>query len=474
MKFELQHTDSKSNARAGLITTDHGTIQTPIFMPVGTVGSVKAVQIYELKNDIEAQIILGNTYHLYLRPGIDILEKAGGLHKFNGFDRPMLTDSGGFQVFSLTGIRKLTEEGVEFRSHIDGSKHMFTPERVMDIERSIGADIIMAFDECAPGTSDYEYARKSTALTHRWLDRCIERFDHTEPKYGYKQSLFPIVQGCIYRDLRIQSAEYIAAKGADGNAIGGLAVGEPVEKMYEMIELVNGILPKDKPRYLMGVGTPANILEGISLGVDMFDCVMPTRNGRNGMGRIGDFDVSPDGKKIVYTVAYYSVPQNKSNREVFVMNADGTDNRQITHTPYQENNVKWIKGGSKLAFLSNDDGSSQLYEMNADGSSRTKLSAYDGDLEGFKFSPDEKKILFIAQVKTVKSTADKYPDLPKASGIIVKDLMYKHWDEWITTAPHPFVADFDGNSLTNVSDIMVSTIPAIIISLHLILVRTIK
>ncbi|NLI35405.1 MAG: tRNA guanosine(34) transglycosylase Tgt [Bacteroidales bacterium] len=283
MNFELQHTDCKSNARAGLITTDHGTIQTPIFMPVGTVGSVKAVQLYELKNDIEAQIILGNTYHLYLRPGIDILEKAGGLHKFNGFDRPMLTDSGGFQVFSLTGIRKLTEEGVEFRSHIDGSKHMFTPERVMDIERSIGADIVMAFDECAPGTSDYEYARKSTALTHRWLDRCIERFNNTDPKYGYKQSLFPIVQGCVYRDLRIQSAEYIAAKGADGNAIGGLAVGEPVEKMYEMIELVNGILPKDKPRYLMGVGTPVNILEAISLGVDMFDCVMPTRNGRNGM-----------------------------------------------------------------------------------------------------------------------------------------------------------------------------------------------
>ncbi len=283
MNFELQHTDSKSNARAGLITTDHGTIQTPIFMPVGTVGSVKAVQLYELKNDIEAQIILGNTYHLYLRPGIDILEKAGGLHKFNGFDRPMLTDSGGFQVFSLTGIRKMTEEGVEFRSHIDGSKHLFTPERVMDIERSIGADIVMAFDECAPGTSDYEYARKSTALTHRWLDRCIERFDNTPSKYGYEQSLFPIVQGCVYRDLRIQSAEYIAAKEADGNAIGGLAVGEPVEKMYEMIELVNGILPKDKPRYLMGVGTPVNILEGISLGVDMFDCVMPTRNGRNGM-----------------------------------------------------------------------------------------------------------------------------------------------------------------------------------------------
>ncbi len=283
MKFELQHTDSKSNARAGLITTDHGTIQTPIFMPVGTCGSVKAVQLYELKDDIEAQIILGNTYHLYLRPGIDILEKAGGLHKFNGFDRPMLTDSGGFQVFSLTGIRKMREEGVEFRSHIDGSKHLFTPERVMDIERAIGADIMMAFDECAPGTSDYEYAKKSTALTHRWLERCIKRFNETEPKYGYQQSLFPIVQGCVYRDLRTQSAEYIASKGADGNAIGGLAVGEPVEKMYEMIELVNGILPKDKPRYLMGVGTPANILEGISLGVDMFDCVMPTRNGRNAM-----------------------------------------------------------------------------------------------------------------------------------------------------------------------------------------------
>jgi queuine tRNA-ribosyltransferase len=283
MKFELQHTDSKSNARAGLITTDHGNIQTPIFMPVGTCGSVKAVQLYELKDDIEAQIILGNTYHLYLRPGIDILERAGGLHKFNGFDRPMLTDSGGFQVFSLTGIRKMREEGVEFRSHIDGSKHLFTPERVMDIERTIGADIMMAFDECAPGTSDYEYAKKSTALTHRWLDRCIARFNETEPKYGYQQSLFPIVQGCVYRDLRTQSAEFIASKGADGNAIGGLAVGEPVEKMYEMIELVNGILPKDKPRYLMGVGTPVNILEGIALGVDMFDCVMPTRNGRNAM-----------------------------------------------------------------------------------------------------------------------------------------------------------------------------------------------
>jgi queuine tRNA-ribosyltransferase len=297
MKFELQHTDSKSSARAGLITTDHGTIQTPIFMPVGTAGSVKAVQLYELKDDIKAQIILGNTYHLYLRPGIDILEKVGGLHKFNGFDRPMLTDSGGFQVFSLTGIRKLREEGVEFRSHIDGSKHMFTPERVMDIERSIGADIMMAFDECAPGTAEYDYAKKSTALTHRWLDRCIKRFNETEPKYGYQQSLFPIVQGCVYRDLRTQSAEYIASKGADGNAIGGLAVGEPVEKMYEMIELVNGILPKDKPRYLMGVGTPMNILEGISLGVDMFDCVMPTRNGRNGMLFTKDGIINMKNKK---------------------------------------------------------------------------------------------------------------------------------------------------------------------------------
>lgn len=283
MTFELQHTDSESSARAGLITTDHGQIETPIFMPVGTIGSVKAVQMYELKDDIKAQIILGNTYHLYLRPGTDVLEKAGGLHKFNSFDRPMLTDSGGFQVFSLTGIRKLSEEGVQFRSHIDGSKHMFTPEKVMDIERSIGADIIMAFDECAPGTASYDYAKESVALTHRWLDRCITQFNKTEPKYGYDQSLFPIVQGCIYRDLRTQSAEYIAAKGADGNAIGGLAVGEPVEKMYEMIELVNAILPKDKPRYLMGVGTPVNILESISLGVDMFDCVMPTRNGRNGM-----------------------------------------------------------------------------------------------------------------------------------------------------------------------------------------------
>ena len=283
MTFELQHTDLQTSARAGKLATAHGVIETPVFMPVGTVGSVKAVHPWELKEDIKAQIILGNTYHLYLRPGIEILEKAGGLHKFNGFDGPILTDSGGFQVFSLTGIRKLREEGCEFRSHIDGSKHVFTPERVMDIERSIGADIMMAFDECPPGTSDYEYARKSLGLTHRWLDRCIRRFNETEPKYGYEQSLFPIVQGCTYRDLRVQSAEFVASKEADGNAIGGLAVGEPAEVMYEMIEVVNGILPKDKPRYLMGVGTPVNILEGIERGVDMFDCVMPTRNGRNAM-----------------------------------------------------------------------------------------------------------------------------------------------------------------------------------------------
>lgn len=283
MTFELQYTDSKSNARAGKITTDHGVIETPIFMPVGTLGTVKGVHLPEIKDDIKAQIILGNTYHLYLRPGIDILEKAGGLHKFNGFDRPMLTDSGGFQVFSLAGIRKLTQEGAEFRSHIDGSKHFFTPEKVMDIERSIGADIMMAFDECPPGTSDYNYAKKSLELTHNWLDRCIKRFNETEPKYGYYQSLFPIVQGCVYKDLRQKSAEFVASKNADGNAIGGLAVGEPAEKMYEMIEVVNEILPKEKPRYLMGVGTPINILEGIERGVDMFDCVMPTRNGRNAM-----------------------------------------------------------------------------------------------------------------------------------------------------------------------------------------------
>ena len=280
MTFELQYTDTKSNARAGLITTDHGQIQTPIFMPVGTLGTVKGVHVTELKEDIQAQIILGNTYHLYLRPGLDVIEKAGGLHRFNGFDRPMLTDSGGFQVFSLAGIRKLREEGAEFRSHIDGSKHIFTPEKVMDIERTIGADIMMAFDECPPGDSDYEYAKKSLGLTHRWLDRCIQRFNETEPKYGYNQSLFPIVQGCVYPDLRKQSAEFVASKGADGNAIGGLAVGEPVDKMYEMIEIVNEILPKDKPRYLMGVGKPDDIVGAVLRGVDMFDCVMPTRSGR--------------------------------------------------------------------------------------------------------------------------------------------------------------------------------------------------
>ena len=283
MKFELLHTDNGSEARARVITTDHGQIQTPIFMPVGTQASVKCVHLRELKDDIKAQIILGNTYHLYLRPGIELLEQVGGLHKFNGFDRPMLTDSGGFQVFSLSGIRKLKEEGVEFRSHIDGSKHFFSPERVMDIERSIGADIMMALDECTPGDADYQYAKKSLGLTERWLDRCLKRFSETEPKYGYSQALFPIVQGCTYPDLRRRAAENVASKEAEGNAIGGLAVGEPTEVMYEMIEVVNEILPKDKPRYLMGVGTPENILEGIERGVDMFDCVMPTRNGRNAL-----------------------------------------------------------------------------------------------------------------------------------------------------------------------------------------------
>ncbi|WP_281698101.1 tRNA guanosine(34) transglycosylase Tgt [Hallella colorans] len=283
MRFELQYTDPNSDARTGLIKTDHGCVKTPIFMPVGTCGCVKAVHFSELREQVNAQIILGNTYHLYLRPGLDILRKAGGLHGFNGWERPILTDSGGFQVFSLTGIRKLREEGCEFRSHIDGSKHFFTPENVMDTERVIGADIMMAFDECPPGQSDYAYAKKSLALTERWLDRCVKRFNETEALYGYSQSLFPIVQGCTYKDLRQEAAKYVADKGADGNAIGGLAVGEPTEVMYEMIEVVNEILPKDKPRYLMGVGTPTNILEAIERGVDMFDCVMPTRNGRNAM-----------------------------------------------------------------------------------------------------------------------------------------------------------------------------------------------
>jgi queuine tRNA-ribosyltransferase len=284
MKFSISHTDPSSKARAGEITTDHGTIQTPIFMPVGTAGTVKGVHISELTDPIKAQIILGNTYHLYLRPGLEVIEKAGGLHKFNGWQGPILTDSGGYQVYSLAGTgRKIQEEGVKFKSHIDGSIHYFTPEGVMDIQRTIGADIIMAFDECTPYPCTYEYARKSMDMTHRWLDRCIKRFDETDPKYGYNQTLFPIVQGSVYSDLRKVSAEYIASKSAFGNAIGGLSVGEPVEDMYAMADEVTDILPKDKPRYLMGVGTPANILEGIALGIDMFDCVMPTRNARNGM-----------------------------------------------------------------------------------------------------------------------------------------------------------------------------------------------
>ena len=283
MTFDLEYKDTQTQARAGRITTEHGEIQTPIFMPVGTVGSVKAVHMQELRRDIDAQIILGNTYHLFMRPGLEIIEQAGGLHRFNGWDRPILTDSGGYQVFSLAGTRKIKEEGVTFQSHIDGSRHLFTPENVVDIQRTIGADIVMAFDECTPGTADYDYARLSMERTHRWLARGYGHFLETEPKYGYSQTFFPIVQGCVYEDLRRQSAEFVRGFDAEGYAIGGLAVGEPTEKMYEMVELVNGILPEDRPRYLMGVGTPANILENIARGVDMFDCVMPTRNGRNGM-----------------------------------------------------------------------------------------------------------------------------------------------------------------------------------------------
>ena len=283
MKYTLLAKDKNSDARCGVLTTDHGNIETPIFMPVGTVGTVKAVHARELKEDIKAQIILGNTYHLYLRPGTGVLVEAGGLHKFNAWDRPILTDSGGFQVFSLGDCRKITEEGVVFRSHIDGSKHLFTPENVMDIQRKIGADIIMAFDECPPGQSEFGYAKKSLELTQRWLERCVKQFDATEPLYGYHQSLFPIVQGCTFQDLRERAAEHAVSLDREGYAIGGLAVGEEAEVMYEMIQVVNRILPQDKPRYLMGVGTPENILEAISLGVDMFDCVMPTRNGRNGM-----------------------------------------------------------------------------------------------------------------------------------------------------------------------------------------------
>ena len=283
MKFTLQHSDPQSKARAGLLETAHGVIETPIFMPVGTAGTVKAVHQRELKNDIQAQIILGNTYHLYLRPGTSVLEAAGGLHKFINWDGPILTDSGGFQVFSLSGIRKIKEEGVQFSSHIDGSKHLFTPERAIDIQRSIGGDIIMAFDECTPYPCEYSEAKKSMELTHRWLTRCCDHFDNTNSLYGYEQNLFPIVQGSTYKDLRKQSAEFIASKERAGNAIGGLSVGEPAEMMYEITDQITDILPKDKPRYLMGVGTPANIIEGIALGVDMFDCVMPTRNARNGM-----------------------------------------------------------------------------------------------------------------------------------------------------------------------------------------------
>ncbi|MFJ1328262.1 tRNA guanosine(34) transglycosylase Tgt [Capnocytophaga canimorsus] len=321
MQFELLKTDPYTKARAGKIITDHGIIETPIFMPVGTVASVKGVHQRELKEDINPDIILGNTYHLYLRPTTSILEKAGGLHKFMNWDRNILTDSGGYQVYSLSDTRKIKEEGVKFKSHIDGSYHFFSPENVMETQRSIGADIIMAFDECTPYPCDYQYAKKSMQMTHRWLDRCISHLEKVPPKYGYSQSLFPIVQGSVYKDLREQSAEYIASKGADGNAIGGLSVGEPAEDMYEMTDLVCNILPKDKPRYLMGVGTPINILENIALGVDMFDCVMPTRNARNGMlftsqGIINiknkkwedDFSpIDPDGHTYVdtyYTKAY--------------------------------------------------------------------------------------------------------------------------------------------------------------------------
>ncbi|MDE5876267.1 MAG: tRNA guanosine(34) transglycosylase Tgt [Muribaculaceae bacterium] len=283
MDFILEATAPGTAARAGEIITAHGKVQTPIFMPVGTAGSVKGVHQRELRDDIKAQIILGNTYHLYLRPGLDVIRAAGGLHKFNGWERPILTDSGGFQVFSLSANRKLKEEGAHFRSHIDGSKHLFTPENVVDIQRVIGSDIMMALDECTPGDADYDYAKKSLGLTLRWLERGWKRYKETEGLYGYSQAYFPIVQGCVYPDLRRESARFVADLGADGNAIGGLAVGEPTEKMYEMIEVVNDILPTDKPRYLMGVGTPANILEAIDRGVDMMDCVMPTRNGRNGM-----------------------------------------------------------------------------------------------------------------------------------------------------------------------------------------------
>jgi len=297
LKFTVEQKDLQSNARAGTIITDHGEIQTPIFMPVGTVGSVKAVSQQQLKTDVGAQIILGNTYHLYLRPGLETLEAAGGLHKFNGWDKPILTDSGGFQVFSLAKSRKITEDGVVFQSHIDGSKHLFTPENVMDTQRIIGGDIIMAFDECPPGGSEYGYAKKSMELTHRWLDRCFNRFNETQDRYGYTQNLFPIVQGGVHHDLRKFSCEYISSKNANGNAIGGLSVGEPIDKMYEICALCCNHLPQEKPRYLMGVGTPWNILECIEMGIDMFDCVMPTRNGRNAMLFTANGIINIDNKK---------------------------------------------------------------------------------------------------------------------------------------------------------------------------------
>ena len=316
LSFQLQHTDADSAARAGVITTDHGAIETPIFMPVGTVGSVKAVSQQQLEQQVKAQVILGNTYHLYLRPGLEVLEKAGGLHQFNGWHKPILTDSGGYQVFSLSGTRKIKEEGVTFQSHIDGSRHLFTPENVMDIQRTIGGDIIMAFDECPPGGSEYGYARNSMEMTHRWLDRCYTQFNSTNDKYGYTQNLFPIVQGATYKDLRKQSCEYISSKQAPGNAIGGLSVGEPEPVMYEICDWCCQHLPKEKPRYLMGVGTPWNILECIGMGVDMFDCVMPTRNGRNAMlfttkgvinidNKKWEFDFSPIDEGLDCEVSQY-------------------------------------------------------------------------------------------------------------------------------------------------------------------------
>ncbi len=321
MNFELTATSVNSRARAGVITTDHGTIETPIFMPVGTAGTVKGIHTRDLKDDVKAQIILGNTYHLYLRPGMDVIEKAGGLHKFNRWDKPILTDSGGYQVFSLGDIRKLTEDGARFQSHIDGSYHLFTPEKVIDIQRTIGADIIMAFDECAPGDADYNYAKKSLKLTQRWLDRCFKQLETTQPKYGHNQSLFPIVQGVTYPELRMKAAEHVMTYNADGYAIGGLAVGEKEEVMYEMIEVVNAVLPQNKPRYLMGVGTPVNILEAIERGIDMFDCVMPTRNGRNGM---------------IFT----------SEGKINIRNAKWEND----HSPVDENGTSYVDGYSK-AYL---------------------------------------------------------------------------------------------------------------------------